>query len=40
MAEQKAYQKLSGQRKVTLLEETVLSGDMERLEEVLVGCGE
>ena len=39
MAEQKAYQKLSGQRKVTLLEETVLSGDMERLEEVLIGCG-
>lgn len=39
MAEQKTYQKLSGQRKVTLLEETVLSGDMERLEEVLTGCG-
>lgn len=39
MAEQKTYQKLSGQRKVMLLEETVLSGDMERLEEVLTGCG-
>lgn len=39
MAEQKNYQKLSGQRKVMLLEETVLSGDMERLEAVLTGCG-
>lgn len=34
------YKKLSALNKVLLLEETVLSGDMEKLEEVLTGCGE
>lgn len=34
------YEKLSNKKKVLLLEETVLSGDMEKLEEVLAGCGE
>lgn len=33
------YEKLSDLKKVLLLEETVLSGDMEKLEEVLTGCG-
>ncbi len=33
-----SYAKLSAQRKVLLLEETVLSGDMEKLEEVIKGC--
>ena len=34
------YEKLSEQKKVLLLEETILSGDMEKLEEVLTGCKE
>lgn len=34
------YDKLSPQKKVRLLEETVLSGDMAKLEEVLAGCKE
>ena len=34
------YAKFSEQKKVLTLEETILSGDMEKLEEVLTGCGE
>lgn len=34
------YEKLSEQKKVLLVEETILSGDMAKLEEVLTGCKE